>query len=1094
MEHQSSGGLASHSPHETVGPYEILSEIGRGGMGVVYKARDPRLDRMVAIKLLPPKMRADQAARKQLQSEARAASGLDHPNICTIHDFGETVDGSLFIAMAYYEGATLERLVSDGPLGPDEAVRIALDIARGVEDAHRAGIVHRDLKPSNVFLTERGDVKILDFGIARRLVAKLSDSGSVRGTPAYMSPEQVLGQRADQRTDLWSIGVLLYEMLSGCRPFGGDYPAAALYSIVNEDPTPLPDSVPQPLRTLVAGLLEKDPERRCGSASELVAALLPCQQPADVTAAQFPKLPDFLNSFIGREEEIEVIEGLLGSCRLLTLTGPGGSGKTRLSLQVAGRVSDGFDGGVCFVELAPISDSGLVLSAIARALAVEESPGSTIAEDVKQFLLTRRTLLVLDNFEHVLEAGQEVSALLKACPDTKALVTSRAALGLGGEQEYQVPPLAVPADNSSNELESAQASSAVQLFVDRAKAADARFDLTELNASDVAQICRELDGLPLAIELAAARTKLFSPKALAARLGRSLDLLKGTGRGRPARHRTLRQAIEWSYDLLDGPTQKFLRRLSCFAGGWTVEAAEAVCDGGCELDGNALDQLAVLAEQSLIRRNEGVEGEPRFELLETIKAFGIERLRAEGEEEGVRSLHAAHFLALAERAAPELTSSDQGLWLDRLESENDNFRAALDWAETSGNVTIGLALGSALWRFWISRRHIREGMARLAMLLERPSTSTDTEARLKAVNGFATLCHYAGETRRACQVLAQSVEVCRSVGDRKSLATLLNNLAWTHSELSEFEVSRPLANEALEVNREVQDKRGIAVALNNLGWVANYEGRYREALDHHEKGLAIRREIGDLRGVAFVLGSVAWAEQYHGNLDRASALLDEAMDILEKLRDEVLIAWIHKNRARVLRDMGDLDGVVDLLQAGLGVEERHNHQFLIGWNRTILGSIMHELGKKDLSRQHLAVAIEFWKRVECPHGLAESLYETGRCELGNDPDLGLRLLRESLEIRVEIGHLLGVAECIETLAAQPSGQHELKRCVLAMSAADRIRQELETPAPARSRVSEEVEVLRSRMTQADFERAWAKGRALALEEAAALFLDRAAKG
>lgn len=494
--------------------------------------------------------------------------------------------------------------------------------------------------------------------------------------------------------------------------------------MVHEEPPPLPSDLPE----LVGKLMAKQREDRFASAAELIPALglAPPKQTATqldadegVASAGVPSdredappqaelrkghnLPTHLTRFFGREREIEDTCDLLESARLLTLTGPGGAGKTRLSLEVARKCVDRFPDGVWFVPLAAVSDADLVPSAIARVLDVVGSPGQPLIEDLKRVLRSKRVLLVMDNFEQVLAAADCVDELLREAADLRIVVTSRAPLHIAGEQEYAVPPLVVPRAGTWTSVKDIEEHSAIKLFVERARSIRPDFRLTKENARFVAEICIALDGLPLGIELAAARIKLCTPEALVRRLSKSLDVLKGVTRGRPTRHQTLRQAVAWSYELLDPRSQRFFRRLGAFPGGWTIDAADALCAGDSELEGNAFGQLTELADHSLVRQADGSDGEPRFTLLETIRAYALDQLTEAGEEQQARELHALCYLDLAEEAEPKLTGAEQAHWLDRLETENNNIRGAMQWAKESGDAGLGLRFGSALWRFWIAR-------------------------------------------------------------------------------------------------------------------------------------------------------------------------------------------------------------------------------------------------------------------------------------------------------------------------------------------------------------------------------------------------------
>jgi predicted ATPase/class 3 adenylate cyclase len=462
---------------------------------------------------------------------------------------------------------------------------------------------------------------------------------------------------------------------------------------------------------------------------DLVVAGLPADFPAPRTLDARPgNLPAQLTSFVGREDETAEAVRLLGQARLLTLTGAGGTGKSRLALHVAERLRPGYRDGAFFADLSTVTDPGLVPSVLARALGVPEAPGRPVLEALCDHLRDRRLLLVVDNFEQVAEAAPVVEELLAAAPQVRVLVTSRATLALRGEQELMVPPLDLP-DPRLPDLDALGHTEAVRLFVERARAVRPAFRLTTENAPAVAGIAARLDGLPLAIELAATRTKVLAPIQILPRLQRRLTLLTTGARTLPDRQRTLRGAIAWSHDLLPGPERRLFARLSVFAGGWTLESAEAVCDDPEDLGLDVLDGLTSLVDQSLVLRTEPTAGQPRFSMLETIREFGLERLAEDGDLEQVRRRHAEHFLGLAVAAEPHLTGADQGEWLDRCDLEQANLRAALQWAADAGQTARAQEAAGALWRFWQQRGHLTEGRRRLEELLALPSGREPTPAR-----------------------------------------------------------------------------------------------------------------------------------------------------------------------------------------------------------------------------------------------------------------------------------------------------------------------------------------------------------------------------
>jgi predicted ATPase/DNA-binding XRE family transcriptional regulator len=477
-----------------------------------------------------------------------------------------------------------------------------------------------------------------------------------------------------------------------------------------------------------------------------------------------------LTPFIGREREVEEVKQRLlhPDVRLLTLTGPGGVGKTRLGLEVARQVMDQFEEGVCFVALAPISDPVLVPSAIAQAPRIKQGAGQSVAEALEQYLRERQQLLLLDNFERLLEAGPPLARLLSDCPRLKVLVTSRGVLRLQGEHKYEVPTLTLPPAGYRPYLE-VDRYEGIHLFAERARAARSEFRITTKNAPAVIELCRRLDGLPLAIELAAARVSLLPPEAMLARLGNKLALLTGGARDLPDRQRTLRATLDWSYGLLNEERLLFAR-LAVFVGGWTLEGSEAVCDVGDEVD--VLQQISALVDKILVQQRGSIQHEPRFTMLETVREYALERLEESGELERLRRRHASYFLELAEEEERASRGPLQRAWLDRLETEHDNLRASLEWSLTSqGDTELGLQLTGALSHFWYVREHHSESRMWLQSALERGSATS--AARAKVLVGAGRLAWFQGEFARVNTLVEESLTLYQSLGDDEGAAFAL---------------------------------------------------------------------------------------------------------------------------------------------------------------------------------------------------------------------------------------------------------------------------------------------------------------------------------
>jgi predicted ATPase/class 3 adenylate cyclase len=592
---------------------------------------------------------------------------------------------------------------------------------------------------------------------------------------------------------------------------------------------------------------------------------------------------------VGREREVEeVCERLRQEdIRLLTLTGPGGTGKTRLALQAAADLLEDFEDGVFFVYLAATTDPDLFLTQVAGALGLQESGDVPLEDLLKEYLGRRELLLVLDNFEQLLSAVPLVGELLSAAPRLKGLATSRIPLGIYGEHEYAVPPLSVPDTKRLPPIEVLSQYEAVRLFIDRASAAKRGFEITSENAPAVAEICARLDGLPLAIELAAARIKLLPPKVLLTRLANRLKLLTGGPKDLPARQRTLRGAIEWSHDLLEEGEKTLFARLSVFSGGRTLEAIEAICNAEGDLPVDALDGVSSLLDKSLLVREETSEEESRFVMLETIHEFAREMLQESGEAAEVSRLHAEYFLTFAEEAEPELEGPDQVAWMERLEADLDNFRAALSWLLEVGEAELALRIGAALSLFWRIRGHLSEGRRWLSEGLSG-GDAAPAGVRARAMLVLGDLAWKQGDYPQGEEKLEASLALCREAGDRRGEAQALNSLGFIASEHNDLERAEKLLEESLALGRKASMPVVINSALNSLAALAAYRNDYARATVLLEEGLGRARAAGDVRGIAIHTTSLGATAVVTGEFERAEALLQQGREMFWKLGD-----WLH---------------------------------------------------------------------------------------------------------------------------------------------------------------------------------------------------------
>ena len=679
------------------------------------------------------------------------------------------------------------------------------------------------------------------------------------------------------------------------------------------------DTYREARRVLVDELgLEPGPELR-----ELEQAILRQDESLARRTRPESNVPAPVSSLVGRERELEEICTALRSedVRLLTLTGPGGAGKTRLALEAVNALADELPDGAFFVPLDTIRDPALLLPAMAQAVGVRESGERPLLAGLRERLAGQRVLLLLDNFEQLAGEARLLADVLKAVPGLTLLVTSRAALRLSGEQEYPVQPLG--------------RSDAVALFVERSRGADPAFRLTDENSAAIEEICARLDDLPLALELAAARTNLLPPEAMLQRLDQRLDLLSRGPRDLPERHRALRDTIAWSYELLEPEEQQVFARLAAFAGGCTLESAESVCDA-------ALDSLSVLVDDSLLER----AGE-RLRMLETIREYAAERLELEGDAEIVRRRHAEHFLELVESDAPPNKTG----WVARLDDERDNLRAALSWSLEAEEAELALRLAAALWEYWWVRGHLAEGSRRLAEALEQGAAQSP-QLRASALHAAARLATRQGDYERAAELSEQSLALWEELGDAAGTAQSLLSLGTVAAEQGERERAIELSERAAELYRESGDRRGHALAVSNLGGIALDQGDYVRAAALSEQAYGLFEALDDSEGMAFALVNQGFAALSNQDHKRALGLLREALRRLAELEFRDVIGYCFEGLAAVLAFTGEagpaarLLGAAEALRESVGVDlaptERETHE-------TTAAAVREALGEKRFS-------------------------------------------------------------------------------------------------------------------------------------------------
>jgi predicted ATPase/class 3 adenylate cyclase len=762
-------------------------------------------------------------------------------------------------------------------------------------------------------------------------------------------------------------------------------------------------------------------------------------------------LPQQLTSFVGREHEMKEVIQLLKTTRLLTLTGTGGCGKTRLALQVSAELLENYPDGVWFIDLAPITDPNLIPQAVAKVLSVKEEAGRPLPDTLLDFLKNKTTLLVFDNYEHLIVARGLLAVLLQnSNPTLQVLTTSREILSIVGEVVWRVPSLSTPSLNHLPPLESLTQYEAVRLFIERAMLARPSFTVTNANAPAVAQICQRLDGIPLAIELAAARVRILSVEQINQRLNERFRLLTGGSRNLLPRQQTLRALIDWGYNLLTVTEQQLFRRLSVFLGGWTLEAVETICTGDGIDELEVLDLLAALVDKSLVVMEEGEENRLRYRLLETLRQYGQEKLLAANEATEYERRYRSYFTNLVETAEPHLQGADAGFWLEQLDLEHNNLRSALNGYDSQNEAAAEVRLVISLAKFWILRGHWAEGRQWLEKVLKKALTKT--------------------------------------AADRSTVLSELGDIAIRQGD---YATARSVYEECLQIQRQLADQSGIAKHLFNVGTVALCQGDYVVARSFYEESLQIQRQLVDQPGIGNLLFTLGIIAENQNDFELAHSLYQESLERLQVSGDQYFTSYLLNSFGSLAEKQGDFETAQTFYQQSLEIRQQLGDRQGLAYSFSSFGTLAEKQGNYEIAQSRFQDALQIQRELGDQYGIALSLRNLGSvAERQNDLDRARAFYMESLQICQALQEKLGLAACLEGLARVLSTSH-FEQAAQLFGAAATLREALSCPIfpLERDRHRQAVSTLQTQMGEDEFANAWAKGQTIALSTLMAEILN-----
>ncbi|MFC9358899.1 protein kinase [Rhodococcus sp. NPDC057014] len=1010
--------------------FDDAQEIGRGGFGVVYRCTQADLDRTVAVKVLTVDL--DEENKARFFREQRAMGRMTgHPNIVNILQVGATASGLPYIVMPYHPQDSLDALIRRrGPLPLAEALRLGVKMAGAVETAHRLGILHRDVKPANILLSDYGEPELTDFGIAHITGGFETATGVVTGSPAYTAPEVLAGDPPSPAADVYGLGATLFSALTGHAAFerrSGEQVVAQFLRITTQEVPDLREhGIPEDVSEVIARAMSREPGRRPATVAafgeEVRRLQLDHGFPVDEMALRAepdtqgdnrrprsegrPRragaatpittgtLPLELTSFVGRRHELTEAKNLLAGSRLVTLTGIGGVGKTRLAMRVASAMQREYDDGVRLVELGELREE-LLVDSVATAVGVRDQSARPVGEVLVEFLAPREVLLVLDNCEHVVDAVAELAGLLlQACPRLRILATSREPLGIGGEAVLRVPPLGVPDPERTSSVRGLPKYDAVTLFAERGAAAVPGFALTEENAAAVAGICHRLDGLPLPIELAAARLRAMTPEQILRRLTDRYALLTRGSRGAPTRQQTLRLSVDWSFELCTAGEQLVWCRLAVFAGSFELDAAEQVCGAGLDPD-ELLDTVTSLVEKSILIREEH-GSVVRFRMLETLREYGDEKLEQTCEAVPLRRHHREWYERLALEVEAEWISADQLGWIARLKREQPNLREALEFSVDDDPVA-GLRTAAALHVFWASQGLYSEGRRWLDRLLSRES-GPPTPERANALYCATVMANAQGDIHAGTAL----VEEGHTLAARNSDPMIRAFVSFADGMLALYRGDLVRARSQLEATLAEFSKRGdrtleVAV-LYPLGTAYGLSGMTERSIESQERVLAITEKYGEKMYRSHSLWALGIAVWRDGDVDRAVRVLEQSLELTRHVHGPRIaascleaLAWIEGDQRNLIR-AATLMGASEALARSVGGTVII-HSDLLVYHQNCEQDARQELGVAAFEKAHRK-----GEQLGFDAAIAFALHEQPPAASTPDTDASTRLTKRERQV------------------------------------------------------------------------------------------------